>query len=422
MSRPQSLVSAVRRAFAAACGPAAAPPAVALSPARVNLIGEHVDHQDGLVLPMAIDRHVAVAFAPRADAVLRAHAAAPGETREARLADLAPPPAGAARRGDWFAYVAGTAWALREAGLPIPGADLAIAGSAPAGAGLASSAALELAVARALCAAADLPWDPVAMARRCRRAENRYVGVACGLMDQYASACGREGAALLLDCRSLECTPVPLPEEMAVVVMDTAAARRLAGSAYNERRAACAEAVRRLRALDPSLTTLRDVTPALLAAGHDLLRSPGDTLLRRARHVVEEMARPAALAAALAARDFAAAGRLVDASHASLRDLFEVSCPELELITGLARAHPACHGARLTGAGFGGSAIALVNAGDAIAFAAAVQAGYRERSDRPGVCFVCRAVAGTGLAAPEASSGAMPGREERGHGGPVTPR
>jgi galactokinase len=351
---------------------------------------------------MAIDRHVAVAFAPRADSVLRAHAAAAAETREARLFDLAPPPPGAARRGDWFAYVAGTAWALREAGLPVTGVDLAIAGNAPEGAGLASSAALELAVARALCAAADLPWDPVTMARLCQRAENHYVGVACGLMDQYASACGHAGAALLLDCRSLACTPVPLPEEVAIVVMDTAVPRRLAASAYNERRAACAEAVRRLRALDPAITTLRDVSPALLVAGQELLRNPGDTLLRRARHVMEEMTRPAALAAALVARDFAEAGRLLDASHASLRDLFEVSCPELELITDLARGHPACHGARLTGAGFGGSAVALVEAGNAVDFAANVQTSYRERSGMAGVCFVCRPVAGTGLVPQEA--------------------
>lgn len=399
MPRPQSLVSAVRRAFAAAFGRSAAVPAVALSPARVNLIGEHVDHQDGPVLPMAIDRHVAVAFAPRADAVLRAHAAATAETREARLCDLALPPHDAAPRGDWFAYVAAVAWALREAGLPVAGADLAIAGSAPQGAGLASSAALELAVARALCAVAGLPWDPVPMARLCRRAENRYVGVACGLMDQYASACGRAGHALLLDCRSLECAAVPFPGQLAVVVMDTAVPRRLAASAYNERRAACAEAVRRLRPLDPSPASLRDVTPARLAAARDLLRSPGDTLLRRARHVVEEMARPAALAAALTAGDFPAAGRLLDASHASLRDLFEVSCPELDLITDLARGHPACHGARLTGAGFGGSAIALVEAAAAADFAAVTQARYRERSGREGVCFVCRPAAGTGLVA-----------------------
>jgi galactokinase len=402
MARPQSLISAVRRAFAAACGPATAPPAVALSPARVNLIGEHVDYQDGLVLPMAIDRHVAVAFAPRADGVLRAHATVPSETRETRLADLAPPPPDATNRGHWFAYAAGTAWALREAGLPISGLDLAIAGSVPQGAGLASSAALELAVARALCAAADLPWDPVAMARLCQRAENRYVGVACGLMDQYTSACGREGATLLLDCRSLECTPVTVPAEVAIVVMNTAVPRRLAGSAYNERRAACAEAVRRLRALDPAITALRDVSPALLAAGHDLLHSPGDTLQHRARHVVEEMARPTALAAALTAHDFAEAGHLLDASHASLRDLFEVSCPELELITDLARGHPACHGARLTGAGFGGSAVALVEAGNAVDFAANVQTSYRERSGMAGVCFVCRPVAGTGLVPQEA--------------------
>jgi galactokinase len=424
-------------------------PLAALAPGRVNLIGEHVDYNDGLVLPMAIDRHVAVAFAPRMDGTLRAHATAFGETRAARIADLEPgsagipapgsaadpraeatrrPVTGAAAdgvdawrapahsavsppRGHWFAYVAGVAWALREAGLTVPGADLVIASDIPIAAGLASSAALELATARALCAVATIPWTPAAMAALCQHAESAYVGTRCGPMDQHAAACAREGCALLLDCRTLAYEAVPLAAGATIVAMDTAVPRALAASAYNERRRSCEEAVRRLRAAiaagDPQrgvvIRALRDVTPELLESCRAALRAPatpgddGERLYRRVRHVVEEIPRPARLADALRAGDFEAAGRLLDESHASLRDLFGVSCAELDLITDLARAHPACFGARMTGAGFGGCAIALVQTARAAGFAAEVGGAYRSRTGRPGALFPCRPAAAAAL-------------------------
>lgn len=451
-----------RRAFADAPAPPGGAPRVAFAPGRVNLIGEHVDYNDGWVLPLAIDRFVAVACGPRADGVLRAHAAAYGQTREAAIAGLAPPggaagnDAGAER---WFTYVAGVAWALREAGLlarsreapgaaapdgrgepPWLGADLAIVADLPRGAGLSSSAALELATARALADLAGAPWDPLAMARLARRAEHEFAGVACGAMDQIACAAGSEGAALLLDCRALAWQAVPLPASAAVVVLESGVSRALAAGAYNRRRAECARALSRLRAAvaadDPAraagLAAWRDVSPSLLAAHRGALLEPpaaggrgaggrgddgprddgrddglpgdnglaGDTLWRRARHVVEECARPAACAAALLRGDLAAAGRLLDESHASLRDLYEVSSPELDLLAELARAHPACHGARLTGAGFGGCAVALVAATGAADFLARVSAAYRERTGRGGGGFVCRPAAGAGLLLP----------------------
>jgi len=212
-----ALVSKVRERFAQSFGGRAR---VALSPGRVNLIGEHTDYNDGWVLPMAIERAAVVAFRPRPDGRLRVHAAAYGETREVDLETLRPPGG-----SEWIAYVAGVAWALREAGHHLPGLDAVVDGDVPLGAGLSSSAALELATARAFAEAAGIAWDATAMARLGQRAENRYVGVNCGLMDQMASAVSREGCALLLDCRTLEAEPVPVPDEAAVVVMDTGARR-----------------------------------------------------------------------------------------------------------------------------------------------------------------------------------------------------
>jgi len=194
-------------------GPA---PRVAVSPGRVNLIGEHTDYNDGFVLPMAIGRAAVVVFRPRADRVLRGHSVAFDETKEIAIDSLAAPGG-----NDWLSYVAGVLWAFASEGLPACGLDVVVDGDVPIGAGLSSSAALEMATARALCAAAGAPWDPVRMAKLGQKAENRYVGMNCGIMDQFASAVCREGHALLLDCRSLEPRPVPVPPAAAVVVMGT---------------------------------------------------------------------------------------------------------------------------------------------------------------------------------------------------------
>jgi len=366
-----------------------APPRVAVAPGRVNLIGEHTDYNDGFVLPMAIGRAAVVAFRPRTDSVLRAESIAFGETKERALASLSPPGG-----SGWFAYVAGVAWAFASDGLPVSGMDLVVDGDVPIGAGLSSSAALELATARALADAAGAPWDPARMARLGQMAENRYVGMNCGIMDQFAAAACQEGHALLLDCRSLETRPVVVPEAAAVVVMDTGARRSLAASAYNDRRAACERVVAEIAKQRPEVRALRDVSAVELEAMAPRLEA---TDLRRARHVVAEIARPAALAEAFARGDLAAAGRLMKDSHASLRQLYEVSCEELDLVTALANRQPSCYGARMTGAGFGGCAIALVAADDVAAFREEVLFGYKASFDLPAALYPCRPAAGAHL-------------------------
>jgi galactokinase len=232
------------------------------------------------------------------------------------------------------------------------------------------------------------------MARLCQKAENQYVGMNCGIMDQFASSVSRQGHALLLDCRSLETRPVPVPAGAAVVVMDTGARRSLAGSAYNDRRSACERVVESLKALDPSVEALRDATPQLLERRKDAL-DPTD--LKRARHVVPECTRPVQMAEALRHGNLQAAGRLMNDSHYSLRDLYEVSCEELDVMTEIAREQPSCFGARMTGAGFGGCAVALVRADSARSFCDTVLPAYRESFDLPAELFPCRPEAGARL-------------------------
>jgi galactokinase len=292
---------------------------------------------------------------------------------------------------DWLSYVAGVAWAFAGDGLTVPGLDVVVDGDVPLGAGLSSSAALEMATARAFTDAGALEWDPVRMAKLGQKAENQYVGMNCGIMDQFASAVSRAGHALLLDCRSLETRPVPLPEEAAVVVMDTGARRSLAGSAYNDRRAACERVVAHLQGLDPGVRALRDVTLDLLERAKDDL-DPTD--LKRARHVVPENARPVHMADALQVGNLNLAGRLMNESHESLRDLYEVSCEELDLVTEIARKQDGCFGARMTGAGFGGCAVALVSAEATEPFCDTVLSAYEEKTDLPASLYPCRPMPG----------------------------
>ncbi|MCG6921433.1 MAG: galactokinase [Acidobacteria bacterium] len=382
------LVERARDRFTQAFG-AEPSPKIAVAPGRVNLIGEHTDYNDGFVLPMAIGRSIVLVFRPRGDRALRGCSVAYDETKELDLDALAPPGG-----SDWLSYVAGVAWAFATEGLVVPGLDVVVDGDVPLGAGLSSSAALEMATARALADAAALEWDPVRMARLGQKAENQYVGMNCGIMDQFASAVSRAGHALLLDCRSLDTRPVPLPEEAAVVVMDTGARRSLAGSAYNDRRAACERVVAHLRGLDPGVRALRDVTLELLEDAKDDL-DPTD--LMRARHVVPENARPVHMADALQVGRLEQAGRLMNDSHSSLRDLYEVSCEELDLITDIARGQASCFGARMTGAGFGGCAVALVKAAETGPFCDAVLSAYEEKIDLPAALYPCRPMAGARL-------------------------
>ena len=364
-----------------------APTWIARAPGRVNLIGDHTDYNGGFVLPMAIDRAVWIALRARTDAEV--HAWSLDFDEEARFSIGSD-----ARGGDgWAEYVRGVAWALRNDGERLPhGWDGVLAGDVPLGAGLSSSAALELASARAFAAASGLSWEPVTMAKRAQRAENGWVGVNCGIMDQLISAAGRASHALLIDCRSLETRAVPMPAHVAVVVLDTATRRGLVDSAYNERRSQCEAVARHF-----GVPLLRDVTEADLAARGAELDA---TALRRARHVVTESARVLAAAEALARGDAAVVGRLMTESHASLRDDFEVSRAELDAIVEIAMAHEASYGARMTGAGFGGCAVALVRRDGADAFARDVARDYEARVGLRPAVYVCTASEGASIESP----------------------
>jgi galactokinase len=360
------------------------------APGRVNLIGEHTDYNDGLVLPLAIDREIRVAYVATDDRRVELTRLDTGE----RLGfDLDAP-----RRPDrtWLDYPAGTAAALTEAGLPTGGLRGAIASDLPENAGLSSSAAIELASAWALLVEAAEGVDPLDLARICQRAENDYVGVRSGLMDQFASACGCAGHALLLDCRSLRWRPVALPPDLQVVVCHTGSPRRLEASAYNERRSQCEAAVAVLARADPAVRSLRDVTPRLLDAARHRL---DPIVARRAAHVVAENERVGTMVAALEAGDEATIGETMRASHASLRDLYEVSSPELDALVDIAVSVPGVAGARMTGAGFGGCTVNLVRVDAVAALREAVIAEYPQRTGLTPLVFTVTAAAGAGRVA-----------------------
>ena len=370
-----ALLDAFRRRFGR---PAAL---VADAPGRANLIGEHTDYNEGHVLPLAIDRSVAVAATPGEETV-RSYSRDYDEDDSFSPAEIRPAP-----EGGWRNYVRGVAWALREAGHSPRELDLAISGDVPIGAGLSSSAALEVAVAAAFAAVSEVSLEPRDLALLAQRAENGFVGVQCGLMDQLAAVFGRASQALLIDCRSLEIEPVPLGgEAFAIVVVDSALRRDLAGSPYNQRREECARAAAAL-----GVPALRDITVDELEARRQEL---APTLYRRARHVVAEEARVIAATDALRRGDVEGLGRLLYESHASLRDDFEVSCGEMDLLVELAANVGGALGARLTGAGFGGSTVNLLRKGSLAAFERGVVQAYRERTGLPAEMHIVRASEG----------------------------
>lgn len=342
------------------------------APGRVNLIGEHTDYNDGFVLPFAIDRSIQVALRPRDDGAVRLFSSVREAPCRFDIADLRK------ERGGWEEYVKGVAWALSERGFRLRGWEGVLESDLPAGAGLSSSAALEVAVARAFAAVSGFSWDPLAMAGLCRKAENAWVGVPCGVMDQIAVAASSPEAALLVDCRAEEILPVPLPQGFRIAVLDTGTRRALTDGFYRDRREDCLAAARRLG------------VPALRDACRDGLERLDGVLLRRARHVVSENARVLDAAEALRRGEAAAFGRLLDGSHASLRDDFEVTGEALDAMVEGARGIPGCLGARMTGAGFGGCAIAFVRAESAEAFLPAALDAYRRRTGREGTGFLTR--------------------------------
>lgn len=363
---------------------ATSPPIIVRAPGRVNLIGGHTDYNAGFVLPMAIDRAIWIALQPRHDARVVAHALDFDAAVEFNLQALQHSNQG------WAEYLKGVAWSLQQSGRALQGWEGIIVGNVPRGAGLSSSAALELATARAFCCVSGFPWNSVEMARICQRAENEWVGVRCGIMDQLISAAGQAEHALLIDCRSLDITPVPMLSRTSVVIMDTATRRGLAGSLYNERREQCEAAARFFGV--PALRQLN--LEQLESRANELEDALGPLVRRRARHVVTENARTLQAARAMQRDDPFEMGSLMNASHASLRDDFEVSSHELDVMVACARRDDVCYGARMTGAGFGGCAVALVRADAAAEFSASVAACYTQATGRiPGV-YTCAAAPG----------------------------
>jgi galactokinase len=360
------------------------PQFIVRAPGRVNLIGEHTDYNDGFVLPMAIDRAVWLALRPRSDGQVRLHSL-DLKTESAFLLNSLTPETG------WIEYPKGVASELLKAGHILRGFDAVMTGDVPRGAGLSSSAAVELAVARAFAAVSGFEWDAPKMAKLSQRAENLWVGVNCGIMDQMASAACKAGHALFLDCRSLEIQHAPLPPGISVVILDTSTRRGLVDSAYNERRSQCEEAARWF-----GVKALRDVSVEDLSkwkVGSEL----SEVAFRRARHIVTENARVLEAIEMMRNGNVKRLGELFNASHASLRDDFEVTNEALNTMVECANEQKGCYGARMTGAGFGGCAVALVAEQEVEEFTQAVAAAYRQRSGLEASVYVCKASEGASL-------------------------
>ena len=352
---------------------------IARAPGRVNLIGEHTDYNEGYVLPAAIERETHIAAAPRDDGRVRLVAFDLSRETTFDLADVQ-----RSTSEGWSNYIRGVAAGLLAAGYPVRGFDGLIQGDVPIGSGLSSSAAMEMASVQAFSAIGHFAVPSAQAARIGQKAEHVFVGANTGLMDQLASALGQPDHVLLIDCRDLSFRPVPVPAGAAILIADTSVRRSLAASAYNERRAQCEAAAQAL-----GVPALRDGTLAML----DAVELP-DVVARRARHVITEDDRVIETVAALQGGDLHKVGMLMNASHASLRDFYEVSSVELDTMVELLRDQPGCFGARLTGAGFGGCAVALMEAGAVDAAIPAVAAAYRARTGLTPALYPTRAAAG----------------------------
>ncbi len=362
------------------------PARVFRAPGRVNLIGEHTDYNDGFVMPAAIDFNTWVAVAPRTDRNLVAYSENLADGAEFDLDAAAPQP-----RRHWSDYVFGVAVMLEQAGHKLCGADLLIYGNVPLGAGLSSSASIEVATGLALLNNSNLQVDPVALAKLCQRAENEFVGMRCGIMDQFISCCGHAQRALWLDCRSLDYRLLPLPPDVNLVICNTMVKHELASGEYNKRRAECEAGVSQLTRELPDVRALRDVTLADLERyGRDL----PEVVLKRCRHVVTENARVMEAASALDRGDANLFGVLMSESHRSLRDDYAVSCAELDLMVRLAGKVKGVFGARMTGGGFGGCTVNLVETEHLEEFKRTVTAGYEKATGRAPEIYVTPAADG----------------------------
>lgn len=355
------------------------------APGRVNLIGEHTDYNDGFVLPMAIDHAVWLALRPRDDKTVRLFSLDLEADSAFELDSLT-------KGSDWIEYPKSIAYELLKAGYELKGFDAVMTGDVPRGAGLSSSAAVELAVARAFAAVSGIEWDAPKMAKLSQKAENEWVGVNCGIMDQMASAACKEGHALFLDCRSLEIQHAPLPQDVSIVILDTSTRRGLVGSAYNERRSQCEEAARWF-----GVKALRDVSVEEFERKTKEETGLNEVALKRARHIVTENARVLEAMNVMKAGNIKRLGELFNASHDSLRDDFEVTNDALNIMVNCAREQTSCYGARMTGAGFGGCAVALVKEDNATEFVTAVSEAYRQRSNMEAAIYVCKPSEGASL-------------------------
>ena len=378
-------------------------PHVYQAPARVNLIGEHTDYNDGFVMPAAIGFSTEVAIAPRSDRKLVIQSENYSEQIEFDLDHLP-----TARAGHWSDYAVGVAIMIERSGKKLSGTNMLIDGDVPQGAGLSSSASLEVAVGYAMLdltdCANDHPLvdqtnidrtniDRTTLALLCQRAENEFVGARCGIMDQFVVSHGRRGNALLLDCRSLGYRLLPVPDGVSLAICNTMVKHSIAKGEYNQRRAECEAGVRVLSKYLPNVHALRDVTPEDLEKyGHEL----SDVVLRRCRHVVSEDARVLQAAAALDRGDLPDFGRLMLESHRSLRDDFEVSCAELDIMVELAEKAEGVYGSRMTGGGFGGCTITLIKDESVEAFRRIIQQGYERLTGRQPEIYICTAADGVG--------------------------
>jgi len=355
------------------------PEVIVRSPGRVNLIGEHTDYNEGFVMPVATEQAFWVAAARRDDNALSARSEA---LHQAGTWDLDEPVP--RHKGLWSSYVRGVAAVLRDKGYPIGGANLYIGGDLPVGSGLSSSAALEVGVAIALLTAGDAAarvGDRVSLAHLCRKAENEYAGVPCGIMDQFACLMGQEDHAILLDCRDISHQLIPMPADWRIVILDTQVRHSLAGTEYEQRQRDCRLAVEQAsRALGRPLKSLRGLDEASLRS---VARRLDELPFKRARHVVTENARVLAAGQAFRSGDGRRAGELLYASHASLRDDYQVSCPELDMLVEIAAKVDGVYGARMTGGGFGGCAVAIATQAGAERLHAAVAEKYNAAQVKP---------------------------------------
>jgi|HubBroStandDraft_4_1064222.scaffolds.fasta_scaffold32695_2 galactokinase len=365
------------------------------APGRVNLIGEHTDYNEGFVLPAAIDFFCWVAIAPRNDRVLALYSENFDDTVEVSLDDL-----NIRATGKWADYPLGVAWALERAGYRLRGANLYIKGDVPLGAGLSSSAAVEVSTGYALTSMEQEAIEPTKLALLCQKAENEFVGARCGIMDQFVSCHGREGNALLLDCRSLNSRQVPIPPQVHLVICNTMIQHRLGTGEYNVRRTECETAVRKLSQVLLGIRSLRDVSLAELEGNRELL---GETIYKRCRHVITENQRTVAAANALQTGHVEELRQVMANSHRSLRDDYEVSCRELDVMVELAERQPGLLGARMTGGGFGGCTINLVRADESGEFRRRMSEEYQTVTGLKPAIYICQASQGAQIVVPEDS-------------------